>query len=179
MSVHFRRCIHDQDLVQFTLFFIQNRLDFSRRFTLVDAVYHILDNIQNSQIVLVVDSQDKMVGWAHYQYVTKEHEPDPHGEIAYIYSVILKQEYRSSRVFLQGFRYLVEQIRAENSQVKRVQFFAQSENAYLNRLYAKFATIIGEREGDHGHEYMYAADFTKLCDFLWMKKSPQAQAGNE
>jgi len=174
MTAHFRRCSGDQDLVKFTLFFIHNRLEFNRRFTLIDSIYHVLENIHDSQIILVVDPQDQMIGWGHYQYVTKEHLPDPQGEVVFIFSAIIKQEFRSSRLFLQGFRYLVEQIEAENSQVKQVRFFVQSGNTYLNRLYAKFASIVGERDGDHGHEYIYATDFAQLRDYLAMKKSPRA-----
>jgi len=174
MTAHFRRCSGDQDLVKFTLFFIHNRLEFNRQFTLIDAIYHVLENIQDSQIILVVDPQDNVIGWGHYQYVTKEHQPDPHGEVVFIFSAIIKQEFRSSRLFLQGFRYMVEQIEAENSQVKEVRFFVQSENTYLNRLYAKFASIVGERDGDHGHEHIYATDFAQLRDYLAMKKSPRA-----
>jgi hypothetical protein len=166
MSAHFRSCTSEEDYVQFTLFFIRNRLDFNRRFSLNDALFNVLETIHDSKIILVVDELDQVVGWGHYQYVTTEHEPDPQGEIVFIHSVILIPEYRSSRVFFTGFRYLVNQIIGENPQVKQVQFFAQMENVYLNRLYAKFARIIGQRDGYHGRENVYATEIGPLSAYL-------------
>jgi len=167
MTAHFRRCLTEDDYVQFTRFFIENRLDFSATFTLNNTLLHILQTIRDSQIILVVDERDKAVGWAHYQYFTAAYQLDPHGELAFINSTILAKEYRrSGRLFLNGFRYLAKQIGEENPHVNQVQFCAQSENAYLNRLYAKFANVIGQREGDHGLENIYASEYNQLLSYL-------------
>ncbi|WP_134683675.1 GNAT family N-acetyltransferase [Brevibacillus migulae] len=171
MSAHFRPCLTDDDYVQFTRFFIENRLDFSQSFSLNDTLLHILQTLQDSRIILVVSNQDQVVGWGHYQYLGADEEPDSQGEIAFINSVILAKAYRRhSLLFLRGLRYLTKQIYKENPAVKQVRFHALSENAYLNRLYAKFTRVIGEREGDHGHEHIYATSLEELMAYLSISK---------
>ncbi|MFT9849464.1 GNAT family N-acetyltransferase [Aneurinibacillus sp. REN35] len=166
MSAQLRRCVSDEDYAQFTLFFIRHRTDFDRRFSLSDTIFHILESIHDSHIVLIEDTNSNMIGWGHYKYVTPDYQPDPQGEIAFINSVIITKEYRSSRLFFHGFGELVGQIAEENSHVKQLHFYAQIENAYLNRLYSKFASVIGQHEGYHGTENIYAADFKKLVHYL-------------
>lgn len=170
MSVHFRNCIRDEDYVQFTLFFIRNRQSFDSQFTLGDAIYHILDTIDRAKILLILDKAEQLVGWGHYQYATPDQEPDNKGEIVFINSVMLLPEMRGSRVFIQGFRCLVQQIIEENPHVKQFQFYAQSENLYLNRLYSKFADVIGEREGLYGSEHIYSAAIPQLTHYLRLEK---------
>ncbi|NME98733.1 GNAT family N-acetyltransferase [Aneurinibacillus aneurinilyticus] len=169
MLAHYRRCESDENYAQFTLFFIRHRTDFNSRFSLYDTLIHVLESIHDSHIILVEDAMNKMIGWCHYRYVTADYQPDPEGEIAFVNSIIVAKEYRSSRLFIQGFRHIVNQITEENSCVKHLQFYAQSDNAYLNRLYSKFASIIGEHEGYHGTENIYSADLDRLLRYLKKK----------
>lgn len=168
MHVQFRKCTSDHDFAQFTLFFMRNRLEFSRMFSLSDALAHILTFLPDSHLILIEDERGKLVGWGHYQYMTAERQPDPEGEICYIHSVIVEEKYRRSRVFLKGFRYLIRQVQTENAQVKQVTFCADAEHAYLNRLYAKFAQVAGEQEGYYGQENIYMSEINQLASYLGM-----------
>lgn len=170
MSIQLKNCIQDEDYVQFTLFFMRNRHEFSNQFTVSDTLYHVLDTIQHSKVILIFNQSDQVVGWGHYQYASPGQEPDPQGEIVFINSVILLEEFRGSRAFFHGFRFLVNQIMEENRHVKQFQFYAQSENEYLNRLYAKFADVIGEREGLYGHENIYSVDILQLAAYLRVER---------
>ncbi|MNK32227.1 hypothetical protein D3C87_506840 [compost metagenome] len=166
MLAHYRNCQNDEDYAQFTLYFIRNRKDFNRQFSLSDALVHVLESIPNSRIILITDKTGTMIGWGHYRYLNTENEFDPEGEIVFVNSVIVHPSYRSSRVFIQGFRYLVQQIVAENCNTKYLQFCTQIDNTYLNRLYAKFSRVIGQREGYHGVENVYSSDFGQLLQYL-------------
>ncbi|MCC8435156.1 GNAT family N-acetyltransferase [Brevibacillus sp. M2.1A] len=168
MHVQFRKCTSDHDFAQFTLFFMRNRLEFSRMFSLSDTLAHILTFLPDSHLILIEGERGKLVGWGHYQYMTAERQPDPEGEICYIHSVIVEEKYRKSRVFLKGFRYLIRQVQTENAQVKQVTFCADAEHAYLNRLYSKFAQVAGEQEGYYGQENIYMSEINQLASYLGM-----------
>ncbi|WP_282937509.1 GNAT family N-acetyltransferase [Paenibacillus sp. RC67] len=166
MLAHFRQCESDEDLARFTLYFIQNRKDFTSAFTLYDTVDHVLQFVQQSHIILIEDDDGTLIGWGHYRYMDKDHGANPNGEIAFVDSVIVKESYRSSRIFIQGFRYLANQMAEENPEVKLFQFHALSENLYLNRLYSKFAQVIATHEGYHGTENIYSTEFSQLLHYL-------------
>ncbi|WP_339207024.1 GNAT family N-acetyltransferase [Paenibacillus sp. FSL K6-3182] len=171
MFAHYRKCQSDEDYAQFTLYFIRNRKEFSRQFSLGDALFHVLESIHDSEILLIFDKNEQLIGWGHYRYVNAKYEYDPEGDIVFINSVIVLPSYRSSSLFSQGFRYMLNQIAAENSSVKFVQFHAQIDNAYLNRLYSKFSSVIRQREGYYGMENVYSVDFGQLHDYLSAKQS--------
>ncbi|QJD85615.1 GNAT family N-acetyltransferase [Cohnella herbarum] len=166
MLAHYRNCQSDEDYAQFTLYFIRNRKDFNRQFSLADALVHVLESIPNSCIILITDKIGAMIGWGHYRYLNSENEFDPAGEIVFVNSVIVHPSYRGGRLFIQGFRYMVQQIVSENGAVKYFQFCAQIDNLYLNRLYAKFSRVIGQREGYYGIENVYSADIGQLLQYL-------------
>lgn len=166
MQAHYRLCQSDEDYAQFTLFFIRHRKDFSHQFSLADALMHTLLTIDISRILLILDEMNQTIGWMHYRYVAADYEPHPTGEIAFVDSVIMTEEYRSSRLFVRGFRHLVHHIAIENPLVSKFQFYTLQDHSYLNRLYAKFASIIGQREGYHGIENIFSANFPILLQYL-------------
>ncbi|MFE5321151.1 GNAT family N-acetyltransferase [Paenibacillus sp. NPDC056579] len=166
MLVRFRRCEGDEDLARFTLYFIRNRNDFSNDFTVHDTLLHVLEEVRDSHIIMIEDDRHHMIGWGHYCYVDENNEKRPDGEIAFVYSVILQEAYRSSRIFWQGFRHMANQIAAENTHVRHFRFHARQDNQYLNRMYSKFARIIGSREGVHGTENVYSTEISELYRYL-------------
>lgn len=172
MLVQFRSCNSDLDYAQFTLFFLQNRHAFSPSFSLADSLIHLLGFLSDSQVILIEEGSTKVIGWGHYQFMNAEREAAPDGETAFIHSVFVSLDYRSSRVFLWGFRYLAEQIQAVNHQARYVEFCARCEDDYLNRLYSKFAQVVGEQEGHFGQENIYRVELSRLVAYLGMTKQP-------
>ncbi|WP_068775877.1 hypothetical protein [Paenibacillus sp. FJAT-26967] len=171
MRAQYRICETDEDLAQFTLFFIRNRHDFSVHFTLYDAIVHTLETIRASRIMLVLDPSGLTIGWGYYRYLDRNNEHHPQGEIAFIDSVIISKAYRGSRVFMEGFHRLVQVMVEENTQVKVIQFCALADHPYLNKLYSKFADHTGEREGYYGQENIYSAEINRLKNYLNQFKS--------
>ncbi|WP_231955994.1 GNAT family N-acetyltransferase [Aneurinibacillus soli] len=127
---------------------------------------HTLETIGASHIILVLDQMDNTIAWMNYGYVTKDYEPHPDGEIAFVDSVIMTETHRGSRLFVKGFHYLVNHINEENRHVRTFQFYALADNTYLTKLYSKFADIIGQRDGYHGRENIFSADFPRLLRYL-------------
>lgn len=167
MYSHLRRCESDEDYAQFTLFFLRHRADFNPTFTLADALHHIVGTIDSTHILLVINTQNQVMGWSYYRFIDADGNPDAEGETVFVDSIIIAEELRRSRTFYQGFRDMVQQVARENSHVQSMQFHAETDNAYLNRLYSKFASVIDQTEGFFSSENIYAADFNELYRYFW------------
>lgn len=166
MYAYGRLCENDDDYAQFALFFVRNRLQFNSRYILDDALYQMIDTIDNSHIMLLYNTAGDLIACVQYWYTNSGLEPDPHGDTVYVSLALIASEHRSSSVFFKGFRDMANLIAADNPSVKSMQFHAQVENGYLNRLYSKFTRHIGEREGYHGPENLYHTDFSELLRYL-------------
>jgi len=84
--------------------------------------------------MLILSQEGDTIGWVHYRYLSSNYEPVREGEIAFVDSVIINEAYRSSRLFIQGFRFLANHIAAENTKVKKFEFHALASHTYLNLL---------------------------------------------
>lgn len=166
MALHYRRCLTDEDRAKYTLYFIRNRADFHPSCSLAEALIHILHVINDAHIIMIEDDSGEMAGWGHYRYLTDNPETGTKGKIAFVESVMLEKQYRSSRQFFIGFRCLISQIADESPDVDTFQFYAREDHGYLNRLYGKFAQVIGKREGYFGIENIFSTRFACLREYL-------------
>ncbi|OMF23858.1 hypothetical protein BK133_23500 [Paenibacillus sp. FSL H8-0548] len=171
MLAHYQICQSGTDFAEYTLFFIKHRADFKRQFSLSDTLLHILQASADDKIMLIKSPQNETIGWVHFKYLASSYESDPQGEIAFVDSVIIDNAYRSSRLFIEGFRHLISHIAEENKQVKQFEFHCLASQPYLNRLYSKFATLKAQRECDDELENIYLADFLQLQLYLNTTKS--------
>lgn len=170
MPTSLKCCESDEDYARFTLYFIRHRAEFYKGFPLGDALIHILRSIEHSSVLLFEDAKNNLNGCVHYQYINANRQIDPEGEIAFVHFVVISKEHRGSRAFFEGFRAMVNQIAAENPRVKSLHFHALADNAYLNRLYSKFARTIGKCEDRNGKHNIYAAPLVPLLRYLNRKK---------
>lgn len=166
MTIHFEPCRSDEDYAAFCRYFIANRKQFHSAYTLEDALLHLLEHIRDARILLVLDGSDQVVGWGHYMLANEQHEYDAEGHIAFIPSTILSPEYRQSRIFFNGLQKLVTWIGKETPQANTVRFAAVAEDAYLNRLYSKFAEPCRKEQGPFGDTVIYSADMETLRRYL-------------
>lgn len=171
MLAHYQICRSGTDFAEYTMFFIKHRADFKRQFSLSDTLLHILQASAGTKIMLIKSTQNETIGWVHFKYLASNYEPDPQGEIAFVDSVIIDKAYRSSRLFTHGFRHLINHIAEENHHVKQFEFHCLASQAYLNRLYTKFAVIKAQKECDDEPENIYTADFFRLRLYLNKTKS--------
>ena len=162
MYAYLKHCESDKEYAQFTLFFIRNRTDFHSELSVRDVLHRILENIEHSHILLAYDSTQSPIAWVQYWYTDEEQEPSSDEENLFIDSLFIDKKNRSTRTFFKLFSELFNQIAEENKQIKDVRFCALANNKYVNRLYSKFATIIGQRESYRGTDNIYSTDFKQL-----------------
>lgn len=165
MYAYLKHCESDKDYAQFTLFFIRNRTDFHSKLSVQDVLQRVLENIENSQILLAYDSTQSPIAWVQYWYTDEEQGLSSDEVNLFIDSLFIEKKNRSTRTFFKLFSELFNQIAEENKQIKDVRFCALANNKYVNRLYSKFATIVGERESYLGTDNIYSANFKQLLHF--------------
>ncbi|SFE77482.1 hypothetical protein SAMN05216378_4031 [Paenibacillus catalpae] len=161
MPVRYSICQTDADLARYASFFIKNRTEFSKDYTLPVVLMHMLETLADAKIILIEDIDGQVIGWGKFEY----RAPDT----IFVDSVIIDKRLRSSRVFLDGFRYLVRYVHEQYPQVNQLSFRALSSQSYVNRLYSKFAIKTEEREGVFELESVYTAPLPNLLSYLGVK----------
>ncbi|GBF77859.1 hypothetical protein PA598K_06436 [Paenibacillus sp. 598K] len=165
MTIRFTWCRSDADYARYVLYYIRNRQLFSDKMNLLDALTDVLTSIQDTRILLIL-AEDDVIGWGQFGVVDEAYRPDAGGTIMFMHSTIVDPAHRSNGLFLRGFRELLISVGEELPQLREFHFFAQRDNAYLNRLYRKFARVVGQREGMHGEENIYATGIDELKQYL-------------
>jgi hypothetical protein len=126
---------------------------------MLDTIAHLMTTLHNSRLLLFDDERGELAAYIQYQF-----EDD--GSTVFFDSAILSESFRSGTTFYRGFGDVVSWIGRENGHVGLVRFHVLANDAYLNRLYAKFATALGEREDGNGREIVYETPFAELRRYL-------------
>lgn len=166
MEIHCKRCANDEDYAQVSLFMLKNRRDWHPSFTTVDVVTLVYSYITIGALILVMNTRGETVAFGAYYRGTPELDYQDEQKVVFVDSVIVAREYRSTRVFVRGFQYMLSQMVADNPVVDEFHFVALSENQYLKSLYSKFANYSHSREGSVGMEDVYIVEVSILKAFL-------------
>lgn len=163
-KAHVSRCVKDADYARFTRFYLQRSKDLDGEYLLHDALLNLVQTLPHFHIMLFDNDEGELIGFIQYQY----DERDSAAVVLTIEAAILAPAYRGSRVFFEGLRDFLRQITQEKPAVKRIQFYALSDNRYINRLYSKFATLSGNRQSSHRDvpENRYVQDIEKLRKYF-------------
>lgn len=158
----------DEQAAQFAAFFIRNREQFSKDMVLDEALIHLLYCVEHMSLILSYDEADELIAALNYWTVANAEDTAyaPDGSIVFISSALIAKQERSSRVFMHGFRDLINYIHEQNPEIHKVVFNARADNEYLNKLYSKFASFSNVVEGLHGPECQYSVDLLQLKTFL-------------
>jgi hypothetical protein len=154
-----KNCETDSDYARFAKFYIAESYQFDRQLSLLETIGHLMTTLQDSRFMLYENEQGELAAYLQYRY-----ESD--GETVFIESAILAEPYRSSWIFYRGFGDWVRKVENDNRGVRLVRFYVLANQTYLNRLYAKFAKYVGEREGGTGREVVYETAFADLWAYL-------------
>jgi|GEM_PF-643105 len=167
----------DELAAQFSSFFIRNREQFSKDMVLDEALIHLLYCIEHMSLILSYNEADELIAALNYWTVadTDETTYDPNGSIVFISSALIVEHERSSKVFMHGFRDLINYIYEQNPAIHTVVFNARADNHYLNKLYAKFASYTKTVDGLHGLECQYCVSLLELRAFLNRLEKPKLE----
>lgn len=163
-KAHASPCVGDADYARFTRFYLRNSKELDQEYTMHDALLNLVQTLPHYHIMLFDNDEGELIGFIQYQY----DERDSSAVVMTLEAAILAPAYRGSRLFFAGLRDFFQQIMHEKPTVKHVQFYALSDNRYLNRLYSKFATLSGHRQSSHRDipENRYIQDIEKLLQYF-------------
>ncbi|MFC3803329.1 hypothetical protein [Cohnella sp. GCM10012308] len=157
-------CETDDDFAQASLFLLEHMRDVHPSFSVLDTVTLIYHYLTEGSVVLVREGGEAVGLGAYYQGTREEAFADK--EIALIDLALAARPHRGTRVFLDGFGFMVRTISERHPEVREVRLTAQSDNKYLNRLYAKFVRPYGVRDGALGEETLYAGPIEHILSML-------------
>ncbi|RUL50343.1 MULTISPECIES: hypothetical protein [Lysinibacillus] len=163
------KCQQEEEYERFVYFLLQNRNMFDEAFgvsySLFDAIGSLYLILGQENVLLILDEQEEMIGFACYTYGTRENQfEDQH--IAFVNCAVLKPNYRRSRAFLYYFKQLTKLMKEEKDDIKEFRFYAYRHHNYTQRLYRKFATVIGEIEDQFAIKDIFSVEFSQLCEYL-------------
>lgn len=161
MTLNCQMCESEDDFAQAGLFLLAHKRDLHPSFSTVDMVALLYSYVTNGRLLFAADDSNRVAGIAAYYYGTPDREFQ-NKDVAWVDVVIFDKAYRGSRLFLQGLLYLVDRIVEGHPEVQEVHLAALEDNAYLRRLYSKFAEAGGVREGTHGREVVFYAEINNL-----------------
>ncbi|WP_248924263.1 hypothetical protein [Paenibacillus hamazuiensis] len=165
MAITVISCKEDRDYEQFIRFFIKYRHELTPPYPLDYTLHLISTQISQGHIIMGLDEQGDPVGILTYYYGNPEdHFADRTG--LHVEILIIKPEYRKSFAFLQGFQYLINEVKRSGHDVTHIHFYADTESAYLRRLYSKFAKTAAKKEGHLGVLDVYSTTFEAVDAFF-------------
>jgi len=165
MTLYCQMCESEDDFAQAGLFLLAHKRDLHPSFTTLEMVTLLYSYDTNGRLLFAADDSNRVVGIAAYYYGTPDREFQ-NKDVAWVDVVIFDKAYRGSRLFLQGLLYLVDRIVERHPEVQEVHLAALEDNAYLRRLYSKFATAGGVREGTHDREITFYVNINTIRTIL-------------
>lgn len=162
--LYMKSCESDYDYARFARYYLAESYQFDRELTFTGTIAHLVTTLHESRLLLFDDERGELSAYLQYKF-----EDD--GATVFFDSAILSHSFRSGTAFYRGFGDVVRWIGRENGDVELVRFHVLTNEVYLNRLYAKFATFLGEREGGNGREVVYETPFSELCRYLRVDQS--------
>lgn len=161
MTTYCGRCVDESDFAKVSLFALENKRDLHPSFDTLGMVSLLCTYMTQGHLLYAADAGQRVIGISAYYHGTKEQDFEDKG-IAFADMVIIEKAYRGTRLFVKGLHYLAEQIAEAHPDVRELRFAALSENAYLCRLYSKFARPAYTRDGQLGEETVFCAEIDRL-----------------
>ncbi|WP_284638132.1 hypothetical protein [Paenibacillus silviterrae] len=165
MTTIVKRCVSDEALAAVSLFAIENRHELHPSFGTLDMVSLLCSHITQGHLIYITDADHRVFGMMTYYHGTPDKEFNDK-EIAFVNFAIMDRAYRGTRLFAKGLYYMVELIIEAHPDVQELRFNALSENAYLCRLYSKFASATYTQESKLGEETVFCAKIHQLRSTL-------------
>lgn len=157
MSIPIHKCETDEQWYRFSEFFVQHGNKVNPLLEPSTILLELLRYKQNGG-VLYEEIQGQIVGALGYCIGTPDREFDNPSDV-FIGSTILLEQFRFGKLFYLGWVALIKELRAAKVPVTHIHFHALQDNAYLNRMYGKFARKTGEFHNEYGIHCTYVARF--------------------
>lgn len=156
-------CQNDDEYEQFARFFLEHRGEFLYPYSVKAAVHYISVSLRQGNILLAFNDREEAIGMLVFSLGTpdKDYE-DKH--IAYISFLLIRKDYRRSMLFMEGLKRVIEAVGQTGAE--EVRFKVNADNAYLRKLYGKFATVVSQKKNDNYGEDIYSIKYSDFVRFV-------------
>lgn len=161
----FRLCASDDDYAKASLFILERRRDLHPAFTTLDMVALLYSYATDGHLFVAEKDDGELIAASAYYRGTPERDHEDK-RVAFVDLVIMDRRFRGSRVFMAGLKSLVDHIAAEYPEIEEMRFAALADNAYICKLYAKFAQFSCMREGAIGQEMIFSEKIARFGSTL-------------
>gem|GEM_PF-1423149 len=149
--ITYHLCSNEWLWSQYTLFYLQHRQEIITDYTVKYVIQDIVRYMDDGHAILALNEMEEVIAITACYYEV----PDPNRvkkDAAVLHNSYVLPEYQTSRVFLRGLSYSVEEIGKARPQVTEVRMHAGVDKPYLHRIYSKIAQRSGVT-GDSGKRF--------------------------
>lgn len=165
MHMRLQPCNTDDDFAKVSSFFLKHKYDLHPSFSTVRMIELLYTYMTQGHMHYgTLEDQQVVLAGAYYHGTPENDFKDK--EVVLIDVVILDRNYRGSRMFVQSLIYILKWVREKHPEVNEIRLAALSDNAYLCRLYSKFAALSYKREGEDGEESIFCENINKIEGIL-------------
>ncbi len=159
---HYQICETDQAFSEASRFILDRKRDLHLSFSTVGMTAIIYRYITEGKLYLAKETAEgPVMSVTAYFHGTPESDYADK-DVILVDMVIADKAYRGSRHFAAGFATFLDHLLATYPEAETMQVVALTDNAYLCRLYAKFMTVSGVREGDVGQETIFTGRILQI-----------------
>lgn len=165
MAITFRRCETEQELADVSLFILARRRDLSPSFITLDTLGMLYRYMTQGELHAAFDEEARIVG-ALALYIGTPESDYTDKQVAYVDMIVLDPARKGTRTFLRFLNYMAAYMREAHPETTHARFIAQSNNAYLGRLYGKFARPVDTRDDKDGQVTIFFGEISYIRDVL-------------
>lgn len=163
---HYQICETDQAFSEASIFILDRKRDLHPSFSTVGMTANIYRYITEGRLYLAKEKPNgPIMSVTAYFHGTPESEFADR-DVILVDMVIADKSYRGSRHFAAGFATFLDHLLASHPEATVLRVVALTENAYNCRLYSKFMTASGVREGATGQETVFSGRILQIRGIL-------------
>jgi len=166
MYAYSRFCESDEDYARFTLFFLQHHQQFISSYSIDDALMHLIEHKDHSSILFVYNTEQELIGTAHYWQVSKNNSFSIDGDTVFVSSVLIIENERNSELFMSALKDFVRHIQIVMPQIKKIRAYVEPYNDYLMMLYLELTNDVEMSIFNDKVENTYEISFAQLEELL-------------
>jgi hypothetical protein len=140
--ITYHLCSNEWLWSQYTLFYLRHRQEIIADYKMEYVIQDIVRYMDDGHAILALNEMEEVIAITACYYGL----PDPNQvkkDTAVLHNSYVLPKYQTSRVFLRGLTYNVEEIGKARPQVTEVRMHAGVNKPYLHRIYSKIAQTTG------------------------------------
>lgn len=179
MPYEFRPCDLEMDYESYVKFVIKHHDELNLPYSFAIKLSFISSPLIFGKAMLIFSEEPyEIVGAAGFVYGTGANQYED-WEVCQVEVAFIQKAYRRTFVFARGLQALIDQMKAGNPNVEKVQFWASEGQGELERLFTKFSALPGSTKSIVNNLALYTVSFHELEAYCLRFGAADGLRGNE